>query len=60
VNCATCHQGAYQPLLGANMLADYPNLSRLAPAEEPAAAMEATTEMESASLDNSSTSGEAH
>lgn len=27
VNCKTCHQGAYQPLLGADMLTDYPNLS---------------------------------
>lgn len=29
VNCKTCHQGAYKPLYGANMLADYPSLSRL-------------------------------
>jgi len=28
VNCATCHQGAYQPLLGANMIDDYPNLAK--------------------------------
>ena len=28
VNCATCHQGAYKPLLGANMVKDYPNLAR--------------------------------
>jgi photosynthetic reaction center cytochrome c subunit len=27
VNCATCHQGAYKPLLGANMLKDYPELA---------------------------------
>jgi len=26
VNCATCHQGAAKPLLGANMLKDYPEL----------------------------------
>lgn len=26
-NCATCHQGAYRPLLGAPMLEDYPSLS---------------------------------
>lgn len=26
VNCATCHQGAYKPLLGVSMLSDYPNL----------------------------------
>lgn len=25
-NCATCHQGAYKPLLGAAMLSDYPAL----------------------------------
>ena len=27
VNCATCHQGAYKPLLGASMIKDYPNLA---------------------------------
>lgn len=27
VNCATCHQGASKPLLGANMLKDYPELA---------------------------------
>lgn len=26
VNCATCHQGAYKPLLGASMVATYPEL----------------------------------
>jgi photosynthetic reaction center cytochrome c subunit len=26
--CNTCHQGAYKPLYGAPMLADYPNLSK--------------------------------
>jgi photosynthetic reaction center cytochrome c subunit len=74
VNCATCHQGAYQPLLGANMLADYPNLGSLAPAptdlvEEAMDAMEEMVEgaveaiegMESASLEpDDSASGEAH
>lgn len=25
-NCATCHNGVYKPLFGANMLADYPGL----------------------------------
>jgi photosynthetic reaction center cytochrome c subunit len=30
VNCATCHQGAYKPLLGASMLKDYPELAVLA------------------------------
>jgi photosynthetic reaction center cytochrome c subunit len=29
VNCATCHQGAYRPMFGAQMLADYPSLSKL-------------------------------
>ncbi len=33
VNCETCHQGAYKPLLGANMVADYPNLARLTQTE---------------------------
>jgi photosynthetic reaction center cytochrome c subunit len=27
VNCATCHQGVYKPLFGANMIKDYPELS---------------------------------
>jgi photosynthetic reaction center cytochrome c subunit len=27
VSCATCHQGAYKPLYGASMLADYPSLA---------------------------------
>jgi photosynthetic reaction center cytochrome c subunit len=26
-NCATCHQGAYKPLNGANMVKDYPELA---------------------------------
>jgi photosynthetic reaction center cytochrome c subunit len=26
INCATCHQGAYKPLLGAKMAAQYPYL----------------------------------
>ena len=72
MNCATCHQGAYQPLLGANMLADYPNLSKLAPAPEAADsikdameeavedAMDMVNEMESASLDRGASTGEAH
>jgi photosynthetic reaction center cytochrome c subunit len=28
VNCATCHQGANKPLLGAPMARDYPELNR--------------------------------
>jgi len=27
INCGTCHQGAYQPLLGAEMVKDFPSLS---------------------------------
>jgi photosynthetic reaction center cytochrome c subunit len=27
VNCATCHQGVFQPLYGAEMLKDYPELN---------------------------------
>ncbi len=27
VNCATCHQGAFKPLYGANMVKDYPVLA---------------------------------
>ena len=61
VNCATCHQGAYQPLLGANMLADYPSLGASAPAAEAAEeAMGDAAEMESASTDTGSSEGEAH
>lgn len=29
LNCATCHQGAYKPLLGQSMLKDYPELAVL-------------------------------
>jgi photosynthetic reaction center cytochrome c subunit len=29
INCATCHRGAYKPLYGAPMLADYPSLAEL-------------------------------
>lgn len=28
VNCKTCHQGAYRPLFGAQMLKDYPSLAK--------------------------------
>lgn len=31
-NCATCHQGAFKPLLGASMLSAYPELASLSPA----------------------------
>jgi len=33
-NCLTCHQGAYKPLYGAEMLKDYPNLAELSDAAE--------------------------
>ena len=31
VNCTTCHQGAFRPLMGASMLQDYPQLTRPGP-----------------------------
>lgn len=31
LNCATCHQGAYKPLLGVSMLKDYPVLAEAKP-----------------------------
>lgn len=33
VNCATCHQGAFKPLYGANMTKDYPELVMTLPPE---------------------------
>jgi photosynthetic reaction center cytochrome c subunit len=33
-NCKTCHQGAYKPLYGAEMLKHYPNLAELSDATE--------------------------
>ena len=48
VNCATCHQGAYKPLLGVSMVADYPSLSRntvaAAPVDEAEAPADDTAE----------------
>jgi photosynthetic reaction center cytochrome c subunit len=39
LNCATCHQGAYKPLYGANMVKDHPELSGVKVAvQAPAAA----------------------
>ena len=32
-NCATCHQGAYRPLYGYQMLKDYPSLASFGPPE---------------------------
>lgn len=40
INCATCHQGAYKPLYGAQMAKDYPGL-KAAPAAAAASAVEA-------------------
>ncbi|MEX1362491.1 MAG: photosynthetic reaction center cytochrome PufC [Nannocystaceae bacterium] len=34
LNCATCHQGAYKPLLGQPMAADYPFLQKAMPQPE--------------------------
>ena len=31
VGCSTCHQGASKPMLGASMLADYPELKKIDP-----------------------------
>lgn len=38
LNCATCHQGAYKPLYGAQMAKDYPGLIALASAAPAASA----------------------
>jgi photosynthetic reaction center cytochrome c subunit len=46
INCTTCHQGAYKPLYGANMLKDYPELNKVGfktVAAAPAAAVAAAT-----------------
>ena len=41
VNCTTCHQGAYKPLLGAQMMREYPALNEvsLSPAQPRSAAL---------------------
>ena len=39
LNCATCHQGVYKPLLGANMLKDFPAFAFQANASSPATAI---------------------
>ena len=38
-NCATCHNGVFKPLYGADMISDYPSLAKPGPAEmqDPAA-----------------------
>ena len=38
VNCMTCHQGAYKPLLGASMISTYPELTTTADASSAPAA----------------------
>jgi photosynthetic reaction center cytochrome c subunit len=38
ISCATCHQGAYKPLYGAQMLKDYPALLEPSAAAAPEAA----------------------
>ncbi|TCZ65967.1 photosynthetic reaction center cytochrome PufC [Roseicella aquatilis] len=35
VNCGTCHQGAYKPLLGVSMLRDYPELNAITRLDAP-------------------------
>jgi len=40
LNCATCHQGAYKPLLGASMLKDYPELAGLTSSASASPAMD--------------------
>ena len=47
INCATCHQGAYKPLYGAQMMKDYPALMM-----PPQAAAAASAAMSSATPDD--------
>jgi photosynthetic reaction center cytochrome c subunit len=42
-NCGTCHQGAYKPLYGAQMLKDYPELSAPGASAATVAAQQAMT-----------------
>jgi photosynthetic reaction center cytochrome c subunit len=39
LSCATCHQGAYKPLLGVSMLGDYAELSEARPQPQKKAAL---------------------
>jgi photosynthetic reaction center cytochrome c subunit len=50
VGCSTCHQGASKPMLGAAMLADYPELKKIGPTVAPVAAPAATTNPITAAL----------
>ncbi|MEM7603780.1 MAG: photosynthetic reaction center cytochrome PufC [Myxococcota bacterium] len=64
VNCATCHQGAHQPLLGARMLEDYPSLARayeqpvIEEEPEPAPPVEAGTAVEGEGAEGETAEGE--
>jgi photosynthetic reaction center cytochrome c subunit len=42
VGCSTCHQGANKPMLGARMLADYPELKKIGPTTAPVVAPAST------------------
>jgi photosynthetic reaction center cytochrome c subunit len=44
-NCATCHNGVYRPLFGAQMLADYPSLTGPGPADLQDPPMEQMSEL---------------
>lgn len=46
VNCKTCHRGVYKPLLGAQMLKDYPSLAAPRPPPPPRPAEPEPTEEE--------------
>lgn len=43
LNCQTCHQGAYKPLLGLSLMKDYPSLSGPTPYVPPPVTETATT-----------------
>lgn len=58
-NCKTCHQGAYKPLLGANMLDAYPSLSESDYYAEQAAAYLQKKAEEAAAAEAAQAEGEA-
>ena len=45
VNCATCHNGAFKPLLGQSMLTDYPLLAAAKPQPAKTSQLATTTEL---------------
>lgn len=47
-NCTTCHQGVYKPLLGMNMVEDYPSLKKYVPYEPSEEAEEAADDADEA------------